>query len=200
MGDVEPSFFVETLRLYKKPPSSAIPVWSEEERGALFNGILALSTLTGLQYYSASRKTMRTFYETSWVIDGPDTKQALEDPFYRQPPREVVLYARQKDLTFGDNIYQYTYYAQPDGLVFIQQNYTSLTVRIIPAVSKDNLRSVVAIIDAEEYLLVYIASMAKAVSFPGMNQQVGRSFSTRADAILQWFTAQADKAFAGLRP
>jgi hypothetical protein len=199
MGDLEPTFFVETLRLYKKPPGSALPVWSDGERKALFNGILALSTLRGIQYYSSTRKTMRTFYETSMVIDGPDTKQPLEDPIYREPPREAVVYARQKDLTFGDNIYQYTYYALPDSLVFIQQNYTSLTVGIIPAVGKDKLRSVVAVIDAGEYLLVYLASMAKAASFPGMNQQVGKSFSTRADAILQWFTAQADKAFAATR-
>lgn len=201
MRNLEPSFFVETLRLYKKPAGSALPVWSNAERRSLFNEILALSTLAGLQYYSSTRKTMRTFYETSWVIDGPDTKQPIQDPFYRDPPQEVVFYARQKDLTFGDTIYQYTYYAQPEGLVFIQQNYTSLTVGIIPAVGKDKLRSVVAAIDAEEYLLVYIASMAKAVSFPGINQRVGNSFSTRADAIFQWFTAQADKAFAAaLKP
>lgn len=199
MGDLEPSFFVETLRLYKKPAGSALPVWNGVERRALFNEMLSLSTLAGLQYYSSSRKTMRTFYETSTVIDGPDTKKPLEDPFYREPPQEVRVYARQKDLTFGDNIYHYTYYAQADGLVFIQQNYTPLSVSIIPAVGKGNLRSMVAVIDAGEYLLVYLASMARAIAFPGMNQRVGNSFSTRADAILQWFTVQADNAFAATR-
>ncbi|MDR2536274.1 MAG: hypothetical protein LBD29_09625 [Treponema sp.] len=196
MAELEPSLFVETLHLYKKAPAAGFPIWREAERQALFNRALALSSLTGIQYYSTSRKTMRTLYEISTVIDGPDTKRPLPDPVYSPPPQELVIFARQKDLTFGDNIYQYTYYAFPEGLAFIQQNLTPLVAGIVPAVGKNKLRSVVAVLDAEEYLLIYLASMAKAASFPGMNQRVSQSFSTRADAILQWITAQADKAFA----
>jgi hypothetical protein len=198
MEDLEPGIFVETLYLYKKPAGAAVPVWSEAERGTLFNEALALSTLTGLQYYSSSRKAMRTFYESSVVIDGPETNNPRKDPVYGIPPAKLAVYARQKDLTFGENIYKYEYYTQPDSLIFVQQNLTAMNAGIIPAVGKDKLRSVVAVLDAEEYLLIYAASMAKAVSFPGMGQRIGNSFSTRAEAILSWFSTQADKAFSGL--
>ena len=200
MEELNPSLFVENLHLYKKPSSASLPVWSEAERQALFNHALALSTLAGIRYYSTSRKTMRTFYELSTVIDGPDTKRPLPDPIAGQSPETVVLYARQKDLTFGDNIYRYTYHDLSDGLAFVQQNCTPLNAGIIPAVGKDKLRSVIAVIDAEAYLLIYMASMAKAASIPGINQRIGESFSTRADAIVRWFTGQADKAFAALTP
>jgi hypothetical protein len=66
---------------------------------------------------------------------------------------------------------------------------------IIPAVGKNKLRSIVAVCDAGEYLLIYAASMAKAASVPGLNERVGNSFITRAEAILTWFTGQADKVF-----
>jgi hypothetical protein len=139
---------------------------------------------------------MRTFYETSSVIDSPDTKRPLADPLYGSPPAELTIYARQKDLTFGDNIYQYRYYARPDSLVFVQENLTGLNAGPIPVVGKNKLRSVVAVMDAGEYLLVYVASMARAASFPGMNERAGRSFSTRTEAVLAWFSGRADRAFA----
>jgi hypothetical protein len=200
METLDPGIVVESLYLYTKPAGAEAPLWNQEERTALYNGALALSTLAGIEYFSSSRGRMRTFYETSSVIDGPDTKNPRQDPRYGSPPAELTVYARQKDLTFGDNVYQYDYYARSDALIFVQQNLTTLTYGIIPLVRKNRLRSVVAVIDAGEYLLIYAASMAKAASLPGMGQRVSASFSTRADAVQNWFTGQADKAFRELRP
>jgi hypothetical protein len=196
---LSPSFFVETLYLYRKPPGAAAPAWSDAERTALYNEALALSSLAGLQYYSASRGEMRTFYETSRVVSGPDGRQNTTDPVFASPPGELTIYARQKDLSFGDNVYRYDYYARPDSFVFVQENLTAMNYGIIPAVGRNKLRSMVAAIDAGEYLLLYAVSMAKAASLPGMSERVGRSFSTRAEAILTWFTGQAGKAFGKVR-
>jgi len=194
-ADLEPSIMVETLHLYRKPAEAGKTTWSAKEEAALYNKIVALSTLAGLQYYSASRGAMRTFYETSSVIDGPSSKKSVPDPVYSVPPAELTIYARQKDLTFGDNIYQYDYITASGAMIFTQQNLTSLSYGIFRAVGKNNLRSTVAVMDAGEYLLVYAASMAKAASLPGMRERVGSSFANRAEAILHWFSDQADKAF-----
>lgn len=193
--DLDPSVMVETLYLYKKPYEAEKNALSAEEEAELFNSVLALSTLAGLQYYSVSRGAMRTFYETSIRIDGPSTKKLLPDPGYSRPPAELMIYARQKDLTFGDNIYQYNYHFTPGAIVFTQQNLSILTYGIIPAVGKNKLRSTVAILDAGDYLLVYAVSMAKAASLPGMKDRIGNSFANRAEAITKWFSDQADKAF-----
>ncbi|MDR2397589.1 MAG: hypothetical protein LBD74_02375 [Spirochaetaceae bacterium] len=192
---LEPSLLVESLRIYRKPSVAAQGDWSVAEQGALFNEILALSTLTGLQYFSSSHKAMQTLYERSQVIDGPDTQKPLPDPVYEVLPAQVRVYARQKDLIFGDRIYQYEYYTAPSALVLVQRNLSPLSVGIIPAVGKEHLRSLVAVIDAEAYLLIYAASMAKAVSLPGLNQRVGQSFATRTDALMSWFSARADRTF-----
>jgi hypothetical protein len=194
-AELDPSLMAETLSLYKKPERAAKPAWSAGERLNLYNGALALSTLEGIEYYSASRKTMRTFYEISRVIDGPETKNPVNDPVHMAPPAELSVYARQRDLTFGDNIYQYTYHAFPALLVFVQQNLSSMNAGIIPAVGKNKLRSLVAVIDAEDYLLIYAVSMARAVSIPGLGERIGSSFTNRAEAVLEWFRGQAAKAF-----
>jgi len=198
--DLEPSVMVETLFVYEKPVNAKKEAWSAEEETKLYNGILALSTLAGLQYYSASRGKMRTFYETSSVIDGQSTKRPLPDPVYSLPPARLTIQARQKDLTFGDNIYQYDYYSEPGAFIFVQQNLTALSYGIIPAVAKNKLQSVAAIIDAGNYILVYIASMSKAVSIPGMKEQIGNSFANRSEAFFNWFSGQADKAFNTAKP
>ena len=193
--DLDPSVMIETLYLYKKPPEAENEAWSAAEEARLYNSTLALSTLAGLQYYSASRNAMRIFYERSSVIDGPVTKRPLPDPVYSRPQTELTIYANQRDSSFGDNVYQYNYYSIPSGMIFVQQNLTSLSYGIIPAVGKNKLHSAVAVLDAGNYLLVYMASMAKAASIPGMRERIGNSFANRAEAVFNWFSSQADNAF-----
>jgi hypothetical protein len=205
--NLEPAILAETLSLYRKPglpgrgaadgdtADNNSAAWTGAERAELFNQALALSTLSGIQYYSASRGVMRTFYESSWVIDGPDKKQPLPDPSYASPPARMALFARQKDLTFGDNIYQYEYRSYPDAFIFIQQNLTAMTVGIIPAVGKNSLRSIMAVIDTGDSLLIYAASMARAAALPGMSERIGNSFTNRAAAVLKWFVDRADAVF-----
>ncbi|MDR1972093.1 MAG: hypothetical protein LBQ46_09240 [Treponema sp.] len=194
-GELGGGVMAESLARWEKPASASRGTWSEAERTALYNKALALSSLEGIQYYSASRGAMRTFYEESHVIDGPNTKREIPDPSFSSPPPSFTLYTRQKDLTFGNNLYQYQYLAGQDSLIFIQENLTTLTVGIIPAVGKHKLRSLVAVIDAGDCLLIYAASLAKASSFPGLGERIGNSFTNRALAILDWFDSQAKGAF-----
>lgn len=193
IAGLEPNLFVETLSLYKKPEGAA--QWSDAERTGLFNQLIALSTLAGIQYYSASRKTMRTFYETSQVIDNPESKKLLPDPAYAVPPAALTLYARQKDLTFGDNIYRYDYQTNTDSFFFVQQNLTVMNAGIIPAVGKNKFRTVLALIDTGDSILIYAAAMAKAASLPGLGERIGNSFTNRMAAILTWFGGRADTVF-----
>jgi len=197
MGALNPNIMAETLYLYKKPDHSHTDsnIWDERQKTELLNQMLAISTLTGIQYYSASRGAMRIFYEYSSVIDGPDTKFPLSDPVYSTLPAEITLYAKQTDLTFGENIYRYNYFTSKNGIFFIQENITSLTVTLFPAIRRGNLRSVMAVFDCGDVLLIYAASMARAASMPGVGERIGDSFSNRAQAILKWFSTRADLVY-----
>ncbi|MDR2304397.1 MAG: hypothetical protein LBE10_07410 [Treponema sp.] len=190
-----PNILAESLLLYKKAPNARRAIWNEDERRALYNNSIALSSLTGIEYYSASRKQMRTFYEYSRVIDNPESKKALDDPSFDEPPASLCIYARQKDLSFGDNIYRYDFFTDLDYLIFTQENLTSMRYGVIPALGKNKLRSVVAVIDTGNALLIYAASMADAPSIPGFTERISNSFTNRAAAVLKWFSGQADKVF-----
>jgi hypothetical protein len=186
---IAPDIMVESLHLYRKPFSRPL---NAGETTALRNGTLAVSTLAGLQYYSESRSTMRTFYETSTVIDGPETKKPLADLVFSPPSASMSFYARQKDLTFGDNVYRYDYHFSDNSITFVQSNLTTMTYVFLPLLGKDRLRSMVSVIDAGDSLLVYTVSMARAALFPGMDKRIGASFSNRTEAVFQWFSAKAD--------
>jgi len=195
-NSVNPNIAVESLRLYKKP-SAAGENWAASERTELYNGILAISTLKGLPYYSKSHNAMRILYESSTVIDGPDSKNPRPDPVYNAPQTETAVYARQKDVNFGDNTYKFTYYADNSSFIVVQENVTALNYGILPVVDKNRLRSTVAIFDCGPYLLIYAASLAKTSLVPGMKQRAGESLNRKADALLSWFCQKADRAFGG---
>jgi len=191
---INPSMMVETLYLYSKPEHlhTSESLWDEDQKVKVFNQIIAVSTLEGIQYYSLSRGSMRTFYEYSSIIDGPVSKNPVPDPVYSQIPATLTLFARQKDLTFGDNIYRYDFVTTREAVFFTQENITALTYGFIPVIGKGNLRSVMAIFDCGDSFLVYTISMAKALSVPGMGDRVSGSFSNRADAVLTWFKTMLD--------
>ena len=195
---LDPNIMVETLYLYKKPVQSRTSAdsWDNTQKTGIFNQLLAISTLTGIEYYSASREEMRTLFEYSQVIDGPETKYPLPDPVYASPPAELSLYARQVDLTFGDNVYRYDFMTTQNGIFFAQENLTALAlasipVARIPVVRSNNLRSIMAVFDCGDTLLIYSVSMAKAFSAP-IGERIGNSFSNRADAVLKWFSGRVD--------
>jgi hypothetical protein len=190
---IDPNITVESLRLYRKRASQGD--WNSQERTALYNGIVAVSTLKGLEYFSKTRGAMRVLYETSTVIDEPVAKNPKPDPVFAVPPSQLSLYARQKDLTFGDNVYQYSYYAGESSLIVVQENITNMNYGMITVIGKNKLRTFVAVFDCGPYLLVYAAGMARASMLPGMKQRAGESIFNRANALLGWFNRKADSAF-----
>ena len=191
---LEPTTTVEALYIYQKPAAGGSK-WSSAEQTGIFNQMTALSTLSGIQYYSESRKSMRVFYESSYVTDSPSSKKILPDPSFSTLPQTLSLFARQKDLTFGENAYSYQYQSTADAIITVQENLTPLTVGIIPAAGKGKFCTVMAVIDTGDCLLIYAASMVKTAIMPGMGERIGNSFTNRAVAILKWFNARADKVF-----
>jgi len=187
MNSLGPNILVESLYLYRKPGGQTGSGWNEAEKTGLFNRLAGISTLAGIEYYSESRKAMRTFYETSQIIDSPSGRNPLPDPVFTETPSSLTLYARQKDLTFGDNIYRFDFYTGPGVIYFMQENLTSMSRGIITAIGRNRLRTVFAVIDAGDSVLLYTAAMARTVSAQGMSERIGASFTNRAKAVIKWF-------------
>jgi len=193
--EVVPSIIIEGACVYKKPGSSG--KWTVAERVKLFNGIASFSTLEGLEYFSPSRKAMRVFYEISYVIDSPESKKRLPDPVFTEKnlPQHLSVYAIQKDWTFGENIYRNDFKVCENEIIFIQENLTKMHYKIFPVLNPAKLRTIISVINAGDYIFIYMASMANVLSFPGLKSRIGASFSARLEAVLNWFTGKAGAVY-----
>jgi hypothetical protein len=193
---LDPSILIESLCFYKKPPNTS-PVWTRLEKTRLINGIAALSTLAGLRYYSPSRKKTRTFYQTSRVVKSPDDTRPIPDPTFTKNnlPTNLTLYAAQTDLTFDENIYRFDCLLADNLFLISQANVTTMYYGILPVLKRGALQTVIALMNCEDYILIYMTAMADAISLPGMKGRVAKSFESRASALIGWFKAKADAVY-----
>jgi hypothetical protein len=192
---LRPNVIMESLYLYTKPSAANREVWTAQERGAVYNETLALSKLAGLEYFSRRRNRMHILYESSRIVDKTDMKRTLPDPVYETPPSRLELTARQKDTTFGDNVYLFTYTADEAAFIVTQENVSTIMLAIVPVIGKNNLHSVVALIDAGPYLLIYSVSLARVILLPGIRDRMYTSIGNRTAALLTWFSRRADIAY-----
>lgn len=190
----KPDVVVEALFLWKKPAVKD----KDTEKLAAYNVLRSIGSLTGIEYYSASRKTMRLFYESSTLIYGPDDRTPLPDRALSALPAAERLYARQKDLSFGDNVYSYDLSSGPDWLQSLSVNLTTMRYGIIPVAGPGDLRVRALVIVADDAVIFYAVSSAKATVIPGVRAKLEASFGNRAAAIYSWFAKKAQAAWAAL--
>lgn len=195
IASFDPDVVVEALFFHPKPAARSGRAWNADERLSVFNLLRSLSTLSGIEYFSASRGKMRVFYERSSVVDGPESDRELPDPVVSAIPARSFLYAVQKDLTFGENRYRYDYAADEASILFIQTNLTTMSYGVVPLLGKERLRTVVLVADTEDGLLLYAVSAARTALLPGLEGKMKNSFSNRADAVFRWFSTRMAASF-----
>lgn len=186
----KPSLVVEAAFALKRPkPASAQA--AQAELASAYGILRSLGSLQGIEYYSASRKKMRTFYAESYLIDGADSKAKLADP--RPPlagaiPGAETVYAFQRDLSFGANRYRYDYASFPDAITLTSSNLTRMSYGILPVAAPGELSTRLLVVQADDGLLFYAVSGAKA---PGLvSGKLEESFGNRAEALFRWFAAK----------
>ena len=182
----DPIFLLEALYLHKKTQGGVKDV---EKISRIIHSV---SKLEGLQYYSSSRKKMRTLYEASYIIEDPKTEQRIADPV-DNPAADFSVYVLQKDLTFGKNIYRCRFCSDADSAGFISTNVDALKYSIFKAVGPEKLETSVAVTDLGDYLLVHILTRADFTVPSVFHERVQNSFKTREEAVYGWFIRQYEE-------
>lgn len=182
----KPSVVVEALFVLKRPAPADAPA----ELASVYGLLRSLGSLEGIQYWSASRKTWRTFYAESYRIEGPSSKKRLPDP--PTPvgplPASETLYAFQRDLSFGPNVYRYSYKTFPGSIGLEQRNLTKMSYGLLPVLAEEGLSTRILVIQARDGILFYALSSAQAPSVPMLRGKLQDSFGNRAEALFKWFS------------
>lgn len=186
----EAPFTIETLYLYKKASTRVCAPGLDIDTISVI--LRSISHLEGIEYYSTSRKKMRTLYEKSYVVDQSMTRKRIPDPI-NGTAEGLSLNAIQKDLTFGEYLYNYTYRQNSDCVAFYSRNIDEMSYSFIKLIEPDKLHVSLVVYDMGDYLLVYGLTRVNFLAVPGLEGKINSSFSTRADAVYNWFLKEYEK-------
>jgi hypothetical protein len=192
INELEPSVGTEVLRLYR---NEAIDFDAESSKLKIYNILRSISTMEGIEYYSASRKRMRTLFARSYVVDGPDGKERIPDPLVQEIPAYTRLYVLQEDLTFGENLYRWEYRYSGKYFLVTNRNTTTMRYFFLPMVKPERSVTYILLIPAGREILFYGFTGAHTMSLFGLERTREDSFYNRLKAIYGWFTDRVEDSF-----
>jgi len=158
----------------------------------IYNTLLSISTMKGIDYYSQTRKKYRTLYTSSHVIVGKTDTRELPDPVINTLENFKQIFIEQTDTTFGKNIYKTTY--RTDGnLIWLEMtNETPMKYSFIRMVDKENISINLLIKKTDTGIIFYGITSAKTFSFLGIEKKNKESFYNRMKALYNWFINSID--------
>lgn len=184
ISELKPTIAVEVLILYE---SGNMNLDSTEALLSIYNILRSVSTMKGINYYSASRKRMRTLFTESYVVDSPELKNKLNDPLIQIIPPYSKIYTFQKDLTFGENLYISEYHFGGNYIMVKNQNITTMRYLFLSMVKPKNSRNYLILIPIENQLIFYGLTCLRAFNFLGLEKRRKNSLYNRTKAIYGWF-------------
>ena len=159
---------------------------------SIYNTLLSIETMKGIEYYSQSRKKMRTLFTESYEIVSPDDLKPVADPVIKTIPQVLNRYLLQTDKTFGENIYETVYKFEGSAIWVNMVNTTKMKYKFIPMVKPGKMSVNLFILPMEDGLLFYGVSAAETASFFGLEKTKKESFYNRIKAMYNWFSDQLE--------
>ncbi|MBA7657533.1 hypothetical protein ES703_65472 [subsurface metagenome] len=184
LRELDPTVSVEVLTAYEH---EGLDLDSAAALLAIYNILLSISTMEGIEYYSASRGRMRTLFSESYCIDSPESKKRLHDPEVDSIPPYSRIYNLQRDLTFGENIYLSEYFLGGEYIMLKNRNLTTMRYLLLPMVQPNNIFTYFIFIPSGNKLIFYGLTSAHTLKFFGLERTREASFYNRLKAIYGWF-------------
>ncbi|HAK46503.1 MAG TPA: hypothetical protein DCO79_11375 [Spirochaeta sp.] len=170
----------------------------DERRLTLYNILRSVSTLQGLEYYSASRGEMRLLFEESWTIAKvKKPKVALADPLVSTIPAEDTIMIHQKDKSFNNNESSMTFRARSNAFAADIINLTPMRYKgFIRIADPGDMQIHLIVVPVEEGLLMYGTMSAKTLNVKAFLERAQNSFTTRVIALTGWYRARLGEEFS----
>jgi hypothetical protein len=168
-----------------------VPLEKSYSPRAIYNTLLSVSTMSGIEYFSHSRQRYRIFYHTVYAVSEMNRNSQIPDPELteRNLPEEKELLIYQHDSSFGKYYTQLRYLYDGKSFILSMENKTSLIYKLIRVLKPGNLRIKFFIKPSSKGLLLYVHCSADAATLFGLDKRVEKSLTNRLRAIAEWFTA-----------
>jgi hypothetical protein len=187
----KPSVIVEAVfSIPRKAPDD--PQGRKSELASIYGLMRSFGSLKGIEYYSITHKAMRVLYAESYRIDDAVARSPLPDqapPTADSMPASETLLAFQKDLSFGSNVYRYSFASFSDAVLVTATNLTRMSYGFVPMVAPEGFKTRLLVIPADDAIVFYSVITADP---PGIIRgRLGESLANRVEALFRWFSAKS---------
>lgn len=157
---------------------------------SIYNTLLSIKTMKGIEYYSESRKKMRTLFTESHGIVSMDDPNPIPDPVLETIPFNLSRYILQTDKTFGENIYEVTYNSDGYTTWVNMINMTKMNYLFITMLKPEKMSINLFVIPVKDGLLFYGVCAVETLPLLGLEKSKKESFYNRIKAMYNWFANQ----------
>lgn len=192
---IEGLFFTPLEEL---PPAYAA-MDEARRRLRLYNILRSVSTLEGLEYYSASRGKMRLLFEESRAVaDAGRPRDVLADPLVKSIPAEDSIIIHQKDKTFASNRSTMRFRAEGESFAAEIVNITPMRYKgLIRVADPGNMQTHLIVVPVREGIVIYGTMAARTRDVRVFLERARNSFTNRVIALTGWYRLRLGEEFSG---
>ena len=184
--NLQPTVGVEYILLYR--PSRGV-LDDPEYHMRLYRTLTGISTLAGIEYYSASRERMRVYFHEAYAIASPEEKERIPDPVFTRIPEEYRLHGFLDDSSLGKYVAEIRYEYDEKSLIMSITNVTSISQLLVPIVKPGEIRTFVALVPLDDMVVFYGLVYVRMLNLFNLAEKKTESFYNRLIALFQWFRA-----------
>ncbi len=159
----------------------------------LINMLLELSSLEGLEYFSASKDKMRTLFVQSYAVDSEADRTRIDDPIIDTLPANGRVTIFQEDKVFGKNVSVIDFEADSSTIHMITMNLTTFSYGFVPIILPERLRLHILLQKTDDYIIYYGNFAARALRINLFKDRIHNSFYNRLVALYGWFQSKLYK-------
>jgi hypothetical protein len=170
-----------------------LPETGQDPSSFLYARLRAISSLSGIEYFSNHYKQKRVLFSDVYEVDSLSSRAKVADRTGGPIPAGGERFPFHiNDVNFGGGYYEADYSSAGGGLAFGFRNKTSLSFFFIPVIGEERVRFHLAAIPLREdgQLLVYGVCSVEAGDFIKSMIDLPSSFYTRIKALRDWFKAR----------
>ncbi len=158
----------------------------EEPLVFLINSMTNVSSLEGIEYYSASRNRNRTLFNRAYVLSSPAGDSPAPDPTFTVLPEEFTLPVFLEDTTFGEARYELSFKTSGDCILATLVNRTPLSLGPLKVTDSGDTVFTLLAVPMNNSLLLFASGTAKPGAGVLFRGSVERSLYNRIYALKEW--------------
>jgi hypothetical protein len=174
----KPSFIVESLQVIPGKNATLL---------AVYNALNKIKDLKGRKYHSHTRgKEVALFEDATRIESNKKLNAAADLPAASSVPSTAKLYARLKDVNFGNTYYEISFNNNNRSILCDLTNFRTIYYILFPVMKEKTFTAVLYVEPLDEGLLVYSAAAAQVSDFVSGQINIPSALEKRLDVIIGW--------------